>query len=75
MGITAILFDDAERFEQIDNMPSTESGEIGQAVSETKTFKDDEILHFPHTRAWECQFDLAIERSKVNLETSFESIW
>ena len=41
----AILFNDAEWFEQIKNMPSTEGPKcnllkIGQAVSEKKTFKD-----------------------------------
>ena len=44
MGMMAILFNDAEWFEQIDNMPSTEGPkcnllEIGQAVSEKKTYK------------------------------------
>ena len=97
MGMVAILFYDAEQFEQIDNMPSTEGpkcnlGKIGQAVSDKKMFKDYEIVymyiaqvlwphivsfsqrslihfqkmilqHFPHTRVWECKFDLAIERS------------
>ena len=43
MGMTAILFNDAEQFEQIDNMPSTEGPKCnlvktGQAVSEKKTF-------------------------------------
>ena len=44
--MAAILFDDAEPFEQIDNMPSTEGpkcnlvSKIGQTVSEEKTFKD-----------------------------------
>ena len=42
--VTAILFKDAEWFEQIDNMPSTEGPKYnlvknGQAVSE-KMFKD-----------------------------------
>ena len=27
------------------------------------------ILHFLHTRVWGCKFHLAIERSKVNLES------
>ena len=50
MGMTAILFNDAEWFEQIDNMPSTEGPKckllkIGQAVSEEKTFKDYDILY------------------------------
>ena len=41
-----ILFKDAECFEQTDNMPSIEGPKCnGQAVSETKTFKDDEILY------------------------------
>ena len=48
MGMAAILFNDAERFEQIDNTPSTEGPmwhlvKIGQVVSEKKTFKDYEI--------------------------------
>ena len=50
MSMTAILFNDAEWFEQTDNMPSTEGPKcnlvkIGQAVSEKKTFKDCEILN------------------------------
>ena len=49
MGMAAILFNDAEPFEQIDNTPSTEGRKsnlvkLGQAVSEKKTFKDYEIL-------------------------------
>ena len=45
MGRMAILFHDAEQFEQINNMPSTEGPKcnlvkIGQAVSEKKMFKD-----------------------------------
>ena len=45
MGMAAILFNDAEQFEQIDYMLSTEGPmcnqvKIGQAVSEKKTFKD-----------------------------------
>ena len=47
MGTTAILFNDAEQFEQIDNVPSTEGPKcnlkIDQAVSEKKQFKDYEI--------------------------------
>ena len=48
MGMAAILFNNAEPFEQIDNTPSTEGPmwnlvKIGQAVSE-KMFKDYEIL-------------------------------
>ena len=48
--MAAILFNDAEQFEQIDNTPSTEGPiwflvKIGQAVSEKKTFKDYEILY------------------------------
>ena len=48
MGMTAILFNGAERFEQIDNMCSTEGLKCnlvkkGQAVSEKKTFKDYKI--------------------------------
>ena len=47
--MAAILFNNAEPFEQIDNMPSTEGPmwnleKISQAVSERKTFKDYEIL-------------------------------
>ena len=50
MGMVAIFFNDAERFEQIDNTPSTEGSmlnlvKIGQAVSEKKMFKDYEILY------------------------------
>ena len=50
MGMVAILFYDAEQFEQIDNMPSTEGpkcnlGKIGQAVSDKKMFKDYEIVY------------------------------
>ena len=50
MGMKAILFNDAEWFEQIDNMPSIEGPKcnlvkIGQDVSEKKTFKDYEILY------------------------------
>ena len=50
MGMKAILFNDAEWFEQTDNMPSIEGPKcnlvkIGQAVSEKKTFKDYEILY------------------------------
>ena len=49
MGMVAILFNDAESFEQIDNIPLTESPiwnlvKTGQAVSE-KMFKDYEILY------------------------------
>ena len=49
MGTAAILFNDAESFEQIDNMPSTEGPnfylvKIGQSVS-GKTFKDYEIIY------------------------------
>ena len=49
-GHAAILFNDAEQFEQIDNTPSTKDPKcnlvkIGQAVSEKKTIKDDEILY------------------------------
>ena len=48
-GMKAILLNDAERFEQFDNMPSTEGlkcnlVKIDQAVSE-KTFKDHELLN------------------------------
>ena len=50
MGMAAILFNDAEWFEQIDNTPSTEVlmwylVKTGQAVLEKKTFKDYEILY------------------------------
>ena len=50
MGMVASLFNDAEPFEQIDNMPSTEGPKcnlvkIGQAVSKKKTFKDYETLY------------------------------
>ena len=45
-----LLFNDAELFEQIDYIPSTEGlmwnlVKIGQAVSEKKTFKDYKILY------------------------------
>ena len=45
MGMVAILFNHAERFEHINNTPSTEGPmwymvKIGQAVLEKKTFKD-----------------------------------
>ena len=48
MGMAAILFNDAEPFEQIDTTPRTEGPvwnlvKIGHAVSEKKTFKDYEI--------------------------------
>ena len=50
MGMMAILFNEAEQFEQIDNIPSTEGPKcnllkIFQAVSEKKTYKDYEILY------------------------------
>ena len=50
LGMTTILFNDAELFEQIDNIPSTEGPKcnlmkIGQFVSEKKTFKDYELLY------------------------------
>ena len=49
MGMAAILFNNAEPFEHIDNTPSMEGPvwnlvKIGQAVSEVKAFKDYEIL-------------------------------
>ena len=49
-GMMAILFNDEELYEQIDNMPSTEGPncnlvKIGQAVSAKKMFKDYEILN------------------------------
>ena len=55
MGMMAILFNDAEKFEQIDNMPLTEGPkcnlvEIGQAISEKGTFKDCEILNMYITK-------------------------
>ena len=48
MGLVVILFNDAEPFEQIDDIPSTEGPmwnlvKNGQAISEKKTFKDYEI--------------------------------
>ena len=50
MSVAAIFYHDAEPFEQIHNMPSTEDQvwnqvKIGQAVSEKKTFKDYDILY------------------------------
>ena len=50
MGKVAILFNDADLFEQINYTPSTEGLKwnlviIGQAVSEKKTFKDYKILY------------------------------
>ena len=50
MGMTAILFDDADQFDYTDNMPSTEGPKsnlmkIGQVVSERKRFKDYKILY------------------------------
>ena len=50
MGMTDILFNDAERFKQSDNMPLTEGPmcnlvKIGQAVSQKKMLKDYEILY------------------------------
>ena len=50
MGMAAILFNGAEPFEQIVNIPSTEGPmwnlvKIGQVVSEKKTFKDFMILY------------------------------
>ena len=50
MGIVAILFNDADLFEQTDNIPSTEGHmwnpvKTGHAVSETKIFKDYTILY------------------------------
>ena len=48
--MVAILFNDAEPLEQIDNTLSTEGPmqnlvKIGQAVSKKKTFKGYEILY------------------------------
>ena len=50
MGMAAILFSDAEPFEQSVNIPSTEGPirnrvKIGQVVSEKKTFKDFMLLY------------------------------
>ena len=50
MGRAAILFNDAEPFEQIDKTPWTEGPvwnleKIGHAVTEKRTFKDYEILY------------------------------
>ena len=50
MGMVAILFYDAEPFQQTDNMPSTEGPmwnlvQVCRAVSEKKTFKEFEILY------------------------------
>ena len=50
MGMAAILFNDSEPFEQIDNMLSTEGSKCnlnktGQGVTEKKKFKDYEILY------------------------------
>ena len=50
MSTEDILLNDAEPFEQTDNMPSTEGPrwnlvKIGQAVSEKKTFKDYKTVY------------------------------
>ena len=50
MGMAAILFNGAEPFEQMFNIPSTEGPvwnlkKMSQAVSEKKTFKDFMILY------------------------------
>ena len=50
MGMAAILFNDAEPFEQSVNIPSTEGPmwnlvKIGQVVSEKKMFKDFMVLY------------------------------
>ena len=50
MGMTAILFNDAELLEQSVNILSTEGPmwnlvKIGQVVSEKKTFKDFMVLY------------------------------
>ena len=55
MGMSAILFNNAEPFEQIDNKPSTEGPmgnlkKIDRDVSEKKTFKDYEILYIHITQ-------------------------
>ena len=48
MGKAAVIFNDTELFEQIDNTSSTDGPcdleKIGQAVSEKKTFKGYQIL-------------------------------
>ena len=50
MGMAAILFNDAEPFEQSVNIPSTEGPmwnlvKIGQSVLEKKTLKDFMVLY------------------------------
>ena len=54
IGTANILLNDVEQFEQIDNTPSIENRwetpmwnlvKIGQAVSEKKRFKDEDILY------------------------------
>ena len=50
MGMAAILFNDAEPFEQLDDIPSTECPmwnlvKTGQAAPEKKTFKNYKILY------------------------------
>ena len=57
MGMVAILFNGAEQFEQIDNIPLKESPmlnllNIAQMVSEKKTFKNYTFLCFYHVWAW-----------------------
>ena len=54
MGMATILVIDAEQFEQIDSIPSTEGPKsnlvkIGQVVSEKKTLKD--FIHLYSTGA------------------------
>ena len=70
MGMTVILFNDEEQFEQIDNMPSTEGPKwnlvkIGQAVSEKKTLKDYEILYMYIVHG----------QGQITQEDNFDSNW
>ena len=45
MGMTALLFNDAEPFEQSVNIPWTESCEIGQVVLGKTSFKYFKVLY------------------------------
>ena len=36
---------------------------------------ENDFQHFLHTRVWGCKFELAIERSRVIIESSFEQTW
>ena len=45
MGMTTILFNDAEPFEQSVNIPWTESGETGQVVLGKASFKYFKVLY------------------------------